>query len=87
MTLSDPGAACLAASLGQGIALVSLTHAAAYLRDGRLLRLLPDWYVDGGSLSLYFPAQKILPAKTRVFIDFVVEHFRREKLMERLSAI
>lgn len=87
MTLSDPGAACLAASLGQGIALVSLTHAAAYLRDGRLLRLLPNWYVDGGSLSLYFPAQKILPAKTRVFIDFVVEHFRREKLMESLSAI
>jgi len=87
MTLSDPGTACLAASLGQGIALVSLPHAAPYLRDGRLLRLLPDWYVDGGSLSLYFPAQKILPAKTRVFIDFVVEHFRREKLMERLSAV
>lgn len=86
MTLSDPGAACLAASLGQGIALVSLPHAAAYLRDGRLLRLLPDWYVDGGSLCLYFPAQKILPAKTRVFIDFVVEHFRRAKLKDSLSA-
>jgi len=87
MTLSDPGAACLAASLGLGIALVSLPHAAAYLHDGRLLRLLPDWYVDGGSLCVYFPAQKILPAKTRVFIDFVVEHFRRAKLKDSLSAV
>ena len=65
---------------------MGMPHAAAYLRDGRLLRLLPDWYVDGGSLCVYFPAQKILPAKTRVFIDFVVEHFRREKLMQSLSA-
>ncbi|WP_282340850.1 substrate binding domain-containing protein, partial [Pseudomonas sp. PS02288] len=87
MTLSDPGAACLAASLGYGVALVSLPHAAAYLNDGRLRRVLPEWYVDGGALSLYFPAQRILPAKTRAFVDFVVEHFRRAGLAGQLSAV
>lgn len=87
MTLSDPGAACQAASLGYGVALVSLPHAAAYLNDGRLRRVLPEWYVDGGALCLYFPAQRILPAKTRAFVDFVVEHFRRAGLAGRLSAV
>lgn len=87
MTLSDPGAACLAASQGLGIALVSMPHALPHLQRGNLIRVLPDWYVDGGSLCLYYPAQKILPGKTRAFVDFVVEHFRQEKLAARLSAV
>ena len=51
------------------------------------MRVLPDWYVDGGTLSLYFAAQKLLPAKTRVFVDYVVEHFRQERLAQQFSAI
>jgi hypothetical protein len=39
-----------------------------------------------GTLSLYFAAQKLLPAKTRAFVDFVVEHFRTEQLAKRFSA-
>ncbi len=87
MTMSDPGAACLAASMGLGIALVSMPHALPYLQNGSLLRVLPDWYVDGGNLCLYYPAQKTLPRKTRAFIDFVIEHFRQTQLAKRLSAI
>ncbi|HEX7651005.1 MAG TPA: hypothetical protein VF450_26665 [Noviherbaspirillum sp.] len=40
-----------------------------------------------GMLALYFPAQSLLPAKTRVFVDFVVDHFREEKLALRFSAL
>jgi DNA-binding transcriptional LysR family regulator len=87
MTMSDPGAACLAASMGLGIALVSMPHALPHLHNGNLQRVLPDWYVDGGNLCLYYPAQKILPGKTRAFIDFVVEHFRQTQLAKRLSAV
>ncbi|HTH43829.1 MAG TPA: LysR family transcriptional regulator [Oxalicibacterium sp.] len=86
MTMSDPDAACDAARQGLGIALVALQTAAMHLESGALRRVLADWYVDMGSLSLYFAAQKLLPAKTRAFVDFVVEHFRKEQLAQRFSA-
>ncbi|MES2024391.1 MAG: LysR family transcriptional regulator [Pseudomonadota bacterium] len=86
MTMSDPDAACEAAQAGLGIALISMPNALAYLESGKLIRVLPDWYVDIGTLSLYFPAQKLLPAKTRAFVDFVLERFRAQKLAQRFSA-
>jgi len=87
MTMSDPEAACESAQMGLGIALINMANALPFLREKSLLRVLPDWYVDGGSLSLYFAAQKLLPAKTRVFVDYVVEYFRQERLAEQFSAI
>lgn len=50
------------------------------------MRLLPRWYADAGPISLYFAGQRLLPAKTRVFIDFVVEAFRKQRLAERFLA-
>lgn len=87
MTMSDQDAASEATQAGLGIALISMPHALPYLNSKKLIRVLPDWYVDMGTISLYFSAQKLLPAKTRVFVDFVVEHFRQEKLAKRFSAI
>ncbi|AYC33801.1 LysR family transcriptional regulator [Pseudomonas cavernae] len=87
MILSDPEAACQAAQMGLGVALVSLPHALIYLERGTLQRVLPDWYADGGSLALYFAAQKLLPGKTRAFVDFIVEQFREQRLAERFSAL
>ena len=86
MTMSDPAAALEAAEQGLGIAVTSLPNALPYLESKRLVRVLPDWYADAGALSLYFSAQKLLPAKTRAFIDFVVAHFRKHKLAQRFSA-
>jgi hypothetical protein len=34
---------------------------------------------------LYFTSQKLLPAKTRAFVDFVTEAFRTQKLAHVLS--
>ena len=86
MTMSDPEAACESAQMGLGIALVSMPNALPFLQNKTLIRVLPDWYVDGGTLSLYFAAQKLLPAKTRVFVDYVVEHFRAQELARHFSA-
>jgi DNA-binding transcriptional LysR family regulator len=86
MTMSDPGAACVAAGMGLGIALVSYQDALPYLREGSLQRVLPDWHVESGAASLYYPARRLLPAKTRVFVEYVVEQFRAGKLEEVLSA-
>lgn len=87
MTMGDPEAACRAAQAGLGITLVSTAHALPYLTSGALQRVLPEWYVDSGAISIYFTGQKLLPQKTRVFVDFIVEQFRRQGLAERFSAI
>ena len=86
MTMSDPEATCEVAAMGLGITLVCMQHAYAYLESGALVRVLPDWYVDAGNTSLYYAANKLLPAKTRVFVDFVVDYFRRQDLARRFSA-
>lgn len=75
--MNDPEALCSCARMGFGVALVPLDRAWPWLQSGELTRLLPDWYVDLGPVSVYFSARKALPAKTRVFVDFLVEHFHQ----------
>src|SRR5436190_21046987 len=74
--LSDPEAIAQAARLGLGVALLPMPFAFALIDSGELVRILPGWYSDAGPLSLYYPSRRMLPAKTRVFVDFVVERFR-----------
>jgi len=78
--LDDPEAMAHAAAAGLGIALLPAPHAGPLLADGRLVRILPDWYVETGPLFLYYSSRRLLPAKTRVFVDFVVERFREQGL-------
>ncbi|MNO05557.1 LysR substrate binding domain protein [compost metagenome] len=56
-----------------------------WLERGELVRLLPQWYADAGVIALYYPSRSLLPAKTRAFIDFLTEHFRREGLDRRFA--
>jgi DNA-binding transcriptional LysR family regulator len=86
IAMSDPEAACLAAAGGLDIALVAMPQALPYLRDKTLQRVLPDWYVDSGNISVYFAAHKLLPAKTRAFIDFIVEKSKKQKWAEIFAA-
>jgi DNA-binding transcriptional LysR family regulator len=87
MSLSDSEAACAAAEQGLGVALVSMPFAVPYLRSGQLLRVLPDWYVDDGNIALYYTEHKLLPGKTRAFVDFVIEQFARQDLPKIFSAV
>ena len=73
---SDPEAIAQAARLGLGVALVPMPFAFTAIERGELVRLLPGWYSDVGPLSVYYPSRRMLPAKTRVFVDFVLERFR-----------
>ncbi|MBS0447606.1 MAG: LysR family transcriptional regulator [Proteobacteria bacterium] len=77
LIFSDPEAIAQAARLGLGVALLPMPFAFAAIASGELVRLLPGWYSDAGPLSLYYPSRRLLPAKTRVFVDFVTERFRR----------
>ncbi|RTY74849.1 LysR family transcriptional regulator [Pseudomonas veronii] len=87
MTLSDSEAACCASAQGMGIALVSMPMAVPFLDSGTVVRVLPDWYVDDGNISLYYAEHKLLPGKTRAFVDFILEQFLIAGLAQRFSAI
>ncbi|WP_109480548.1 LysR family transcriptional regulator [Paraburkholderia sp. C35] len=82
----DPEAMAYAAMAGHGVAFLPTPHAAPHLESGKLMRLLPGWHAEISPLTLYYPNRKLLPAKTRVFIDFVVEAFRDGPLAARLNA-
>jgi len=87
MTMSDSEAACCASAQGLGIALVSMPMAVPFLRSGEVVRVLPDWYVDDGNISIYYAEHKLLPGKTRAFVDFIIEQFSETEMGRRFSAI
>jgi DNA-binding transcriptional LysR family regulator len=85
IVFSDPAAMVRAALLGLGVTLVAVPDALKHLESGELVRLVPRWYADAGPISVYFAGRTLLPAKTRVFVDFVTEAFRRQRLAERFA--
>ena len=82
---NDPEAIAHAALMGLGAAMLPMPFVERGLRSGELLRLLPDWYQDAGAVWLYYPSKKLLPPKTRVFIDFVLQRFREERFAQRMQ--
>ncbi|QHI98714.1 LysR family transcriptional regulator [Xylophilus rhododendri] len=86
IVFDDPEAMCQAAAMGLGVTLVPMAFALPGLESGALLRLLPGWSADGGPISLYYASKKLLPMRTRVFIDFVVEQFGQREFARRVRA-
>jgi DNA-binding transcriptional LysR family regulator len=85
MMFDDPEAMCRAALLGLGVTLIAVPHTLSHLESGALVRLVPQWYADAGSISIYYATRTLLPAKTRVFVEFVVEAFRWQRFAERFA--
>jgi DNA-binding transcriptional LysR family regulator len=86
VVVDDPEATCRAALLGLGVAMIAVPYVERHLESGALQRLLPDWHADLGAISLYFASQKLLPAKTRAFVDHVRVAFQEQNLARRFSA-
>lgn len=80
VVLNDPSAMVRAAILGLGVALVAMPDVAPDLKSGKLVRLLPDWYADAGSIRLYYASRTLNPAKISAFVEYVLDHFKRERL-------
>lgn len=81
---SDPEAMCQAALMGLGVALLPMPFALPWLKSGGLVRVLPGWWAEMGPLSLYYPSKKQLPARTRVFVDYVVAQFREQNFAQQM---
>ncbi|WP_369077073.1 LysR substrate-binding domain-containing protein [Cognatishimia coralii] len=63
---------------GAGISINSMWLVHDALKDGTLLRVLPDYEVaDTPSLWLIYPKSNVVSAKVRALIDFLIEHVGR----------
>jgi DNA-binding transcriptional LysR family regulator len=86
IVVNDPTAMREATRLGLGVSLIALFDVLPALERGDLIRLLPNWHADAGAISLYYASRTLISAKTRVFVDFVVNAFKSNRLDVPFSA-
>ncbi len=53
------------------------------IRAGRLVRMLDDYMPDGAGIYAVFPHRRHLPARTRLFVDFLATWFRQNCALKR----
>lgn len=66
----DDQAALDAALAGAGIVLCAEFAAAQHLRDGKLVRILPQWSGVNRPIYFIYPTRRFLAAKLRCFLDW-----------------
>lgn len=75
--VNSPMAARAAAVEGLGFAILPDFIAAPEIAAGRLVSVLQDRIPKGGGIFAVYPHRRYLPAKVRVFVDFLVQWFRK----------
>ena len=66
------------ARLGAGITSAVNHFAEPHVRSGELEPVLDDWSLPPAPAWAVFPGRRLMPARTRVFVDFLVETFGGE---------
>jgi len=68
---------------GIGIGRLPTFVAGADLKQGRLVKLLPDYCIPAHTFYAVFPEREYLPAKVRAFLDFTIESFGEEPYWDK----
>lgn len=88
LRVSDERVLIDAALCGAGVLRGCRSLLKEYVRDGRLVRLLPEYEVDSLPIHVLFPARPDMPKKVRRFLDWIVaesqERSRRSRLADAL---
>ncbi|WP_296952358.1 LysR family transcriptional regulator [uncultured Massilia sp.] len=79
LTANSPELLARIACGGAGIAASSDLFVANYVRKGELVRVLPDWELPEATGWAVFPGRRLMPAKTRVFLDMMEEMFCKDR--------
>ncbi len=64
------------AAAGMGIATCTTQFAAPLVARGELVRVLPDWSFPSNIGWAVFPGRRLMPAKTRAFLDMLETNFK-----------
>lgn len=79
LTANSPELLARIAARGAGIAASSRTFAGPYVQTGELVRVLPEWDLPTASGWAVFPGRRLMPAKTRAFLDLMEEMCRERE--------
>jgi DNA-binding transcriptional LysR family regulator len=76
LEVNSPMVARAAAVSGLGFAILPDFIAAPEIIEGRLVPVLDDRILQGGGIFAVYPHRRYLPAKVRVFVDFLAQWFK-----------
>ena len=79
LTANSPQLLAKIACSGAGIAASTDFIVAKHVRKGELVRVLPDWDLPGSTGWAVFPGRRLMPAKTRAFLDMLDEVFCKDR--------
>ncbi|WP_369827677.1 LysR family transcriptional regulator [Acidovorax sp. 56] len=68
---------------GMGVAVAPRLLAHEYLAQGELVQLLPGWIYARYTVYAALPSGRMLPARTKVFLDFLSEQVRKSMAMRK----
>ena len=74
-TANSPDLLLRLARAGAGIAVAWHHFAEPYVRSGELVPVLPDWQMPAVDAWAVFPGRRLMPARTRVFLDAIEAKF------------
>ena len=77
--VNSPEVARRAALAGLGVTLVPEFSIEKELRNGKLVSLLEDRLPTGGGIYAVYPHRRHVPAKVRVFVDFLSHWFKQNR--------
>ena len=77
MTGNSPELLARLAAAGAGIASCTDRYAAPLMAAGALVKVLPEWTFPAVTGYAVFPGRRLMPAKTRAFLDMLEAHYDR----------
>lgn len=77
-TVNSPGLLLRLALANAGIVMLAEHYADEHVRNGDLVQLLEDWTLPTVTAWAVFPGRRLMPARTRVFLDTLQEVFTKK---------
>ncbi|WP_042426062.1 LysR family transcriptional regulator [Comamonas granuli] len=71
---------------GVGVAVMARLLVEPYLASGALVHLLPDWMFARYTVYAALPTRRMVPARTKAFLDFVTEQVPQAVAQRRVAA-
>lgn len=82
LIVNNLSAAMKAVEMGIGIAAVGIGHAKSCIEQGCFRRILRAYEADPIQIMIYYSSRNYLPAKTRLFIDHMLDHVHDERAVD-----
>jgi DNA-binding transcriptional LysR family regulator len=83
LTTNDGGIAVNWALDGHGILMRAEWDIGRYLRSGRLVQVLPQYFTPDADIYAVFPQRHQLSARVRAFVDFLAKSFKEHGAVSR----